>query len=446
MELPWSLCWKPCLRILLEAGSTKEADIYFLIDGSGSIQRNDFEDIKTFVNETTRMFQVGANNVRIGVVQYASAPKKEFVIGTRTGDALIYMKSLFQMASRENVPQILVVITDGKSEDEVKQAAGELRQQGITIYAIGIKEAVQQQLEEIAETRVYFVNDFDSLKNIKEGIVQNISSVRMYLHVLLILKMILLHIRNKDLCVGNLVLFCKNVKVDVVFLVDGSESVRSDDFQKVKDFMQSFANNVDVGLDNVRIGLLQFSSKMREEFQLDRYNTADDMGKAIQKMKQIRTGTQTGKALNLAAPYFDRPKGGRPELKQYLIVVTDGESHDSVPFTARALNFARQRFDVNHGGRPSYLAVTRILILITDEPTVPSDKANLPMAIRALKEDEINLIAVGISKADRAELKEITEDQERLYFAQNYDALESIHKNLAQIVCEKSKPGKDTFG
>lgn len=127
------------------------------------------------------------------------------------------------------------------------------------------------------------------------------------------------------------------MKVDVVFLVDGSESVRSDDFQKVKDFMQSFVNSIDVGLDNVRIGLLQFSSKMREEFQLDRYNTADDMGKAIQKMKQIRTGTQTGKALNLAAPYFDRPKGGRPELKQYLIVVTDGESHDSVVKPARAI-------------------------------------------------------------------------------------------------------------
>uniref|UniRef100_A0A8C3B5Q7 VWFA domain-containing protein n=1 Tax=Cairina moschata TaxID=8855 RepID=A0A8C3B5Q7_CAIMO len=559
--------------------NTEEADIYFLIDGSGSIQPTDFDDIKTFVNETTRMFQVGANNVRIGVVQYASEPRTEFVIGqhnqmddlikaisnieqigggTRTGDALIYMKSLFQTASRENVPQFLVVITDGRSEDEVKQAAGELRQQGISIYAIGIKEAVQQQLEEIAETRerVYFVNDFDSLKNIKEGIVQNICSTNV----------------------------CKNVKVDVVFLVDGSESVRSDDFQKVKDFMQSFVNSIDVGLDNVRIGLLQFSSKMREEFQLDRYNTAADMGKAIQKMKQIRTGTQTGKALNLAASYFDRPKGGRPELKQYLIVITDGESHDSVrkparairkkgvtifaidmlrannsqlleitgsqdkvffendfhfiqkqilfeicnlqdlckraevadiiflvhgssgvtdlqfknvhnlieavvntsvvgvdkvrfgvvvysstqevyfslnsyasksqirkkifnlkplpgkPFTARALDFARQRFDVNHGGRPSYLAVTRILVLITDEPTVPSDKANLPMAIGALKEDEINLIAVGISKADRAELKEITEAQERLYFAQNYDALESIHKNLTQIVCEKSKP------
>lgn len=178
---------------------TEEADIYFLIDGSGSIHPSDFDDMKTFVNETIRMFQVGANNVRIGVVQYASESRTEFVIGqynqmvtlveairninqigggTRTGNALIYMKSLFQMASRENVPQILVVITDGQSEDKVKQAASELRQQGITIYAIGVKEADQQQLEEIAETndRVYFVNDFDSLKNIKDGIVQNICS------------------------------------------------------------------------------------------------------------------------------------------------------------------------------------------------------------------------------------------------------------------------------
>ncbi|XP_035174509.1 collagen alpha-6(VI) chain [Oxyura jamaicensis] len=560
---------------------TEEADIYFLIDGSGSIYPNDFEDMKTFVNETIRMFQVGANNVRIGVVQYASETWTEFVIGqynqmvtlveairnikqigggTRTGNALIYMKSLFQKASRENVPQFLVVITDGKSEDEVKQAASELRQQGITIYAIGIKEAVQQQLEEIAETkdRVYFVNDFDSLKNIKDGIVQSICSTNV----------------------------CKNVKADVVFLVDGSESVRADGFQKVKDFMQSFVNNINVGLDNVRIGVLQFSTKLREEFQLDRYNTAADMQGAIQKMKQIKSGTLTGKALTLAASYFDQLRGGRPELKQYLIVITDGEAHDSVkkparairkkgvtifaidmlyannsqlleitgsqdkvffendiislqekilfeicnqqnlmeckkaevadiifvvhgssdvtdlqfknvhrlieavvdasvveenkvqfgvmvyssapevsfllnarasksqirkkilnlkplpgkPFTARALNFARQRFGVNYGGRPSSPAVTRILVLITDEPTVPSDKANLPMAIKALKEDEINLIAVGISKESREELKEITGNQERLFFAQNYDALESIHKNLTQIVCEKSKP------
>lgn len=558
---------------------TEEADIYFLIDGSGSIYPSDFKDMKTFMNEVIRIFQLGANNVRFGVVQYASESKTEIIIGqhsqmmrlteaieninqigggTRTGNALRSMKSLFQVAYRENVPQILIVITDGKSEDKVNQAARDLRQQGIVIYAIGIKDAVQQELEEIAETknRMFFVNDFDSLKHIKHEIVQEVCSTNV----------------------------CKNVRADIVFLVDSSNSIRAAEFQKIKDFMQSFVIKVDVGLDNVRIGLIQFSSEIREEFQLDRYSTIADVQRAIQEMQQIKLGTLTGKALTFAASYFDRPKGGRPELKQYLIVITDGEAQDSVksparairdkgitiyaidmlqannsqlveitgaqdkvffesemnfsekqilfeicnlqklckraeaadimfvvhgssgvtdlqfknmlqlveavvnnsvvgkdnvqfgvlvyssnpevqfslnsyasksqireavfslkplsgqPFTARALSFARQTFGVNYGGRASSLAVARILVLITDEPTVPADRDNLPMAIRALKEDKIVLIAVGVSKASREELEEITEDQKRLFFAQSYDALENMHENLTQTVCESSKP------
>lgn len=73
------------------------------------------------------------------------------------------------------------------------------------------------------------------------------------------------------------------------------------------------------------------------------------------------------------------------------------------PFTARALSFARQRFH----GHASSLAAARILIL-TSEPTVPLDKANLPMAIKALKGGGINVTAVGVNKASRAELKGIT--------------------------------------
>ncbi|KGL82936.1 Collagen alpha-4(VI) chain, partial [Tinamus guttatus] len=112
-------------------------------------------------------------------------------------------------------------------------------------------------------------------------------------------------------------------------------------------------------------------------------------------------------------------------------------------FTARALNFARQRFGASYGGRASSRAITRILILITDEPTALSDRANLPAALRALKEDGINLVAVGMSTASKAEFQEILEDKERLFFAQSYDALESIQENLMQTVCEKSKPECD---
>lgn len=187
------------ISYLLGCEETEEADIYFLIDGSGSIYPEDFQDMKVFMTEMINMFQVGANRVRFGVVQYGSTPVTEFLIneyntvgslkraikaiqqmgtGTKTGDALRYMRSLFKDAARDNVPQFLIIITDGKSQDQVTKAAEELRESGIVIFAIGIKDAVKEELEDIAGTkdRMFFVNDFDSLKLLKHDIVRDICS------------------------------------------------------------------------------------------------------------------------------------------------------------------------------------------------------------------------------------------------------------------------------
>uniref|UniRef100_A0A8C8RRD2 VWFA domain-containing protein n=1 Tax=Pelusios castaneus TaxID=367368 RepID=A0A8C8RRD2_9SAUR len=570
------------LRTLKEGCvDTEEADIYFLIDGSGSIYPNDFKDMKVFMNEMISMFQVGANRVRFGVVQYASTPQTEFMIsqyntvmqlkeairaiqqsggGTNTGDALKYMKSLFAKGARDNVPQLLIVITDGESQDQVTKAAEELREEGIVIYAIGVKHAIKKELKDIAgtEDRMFFVNDFDSLKLIKHDVVQDICSPEA----------------------------CKNMKADIILLVDSSESIRPVDFQKMKDFMQLVVNRSDIGADKVQIGLLQFSSEPQEEFQLDRYNSKADLRRAISGIRQIKSGTLTGKALTFASSYFDESKGGRPRVRQYLIVITDGEAQDSVSepaktirnkgitiyaigvlqannsqlvdiagtqdkvflednfdslaflekqilfeicnpedsckrtevadiifvvhgsgslsdmqfqgmqrlmeavvnasvvgkdnvqfgavvystnpqdhfslntysaklqvreaisnltpvpgliFTARALNFARERFGKSYGGRTSYL-VNRILVLITDQPTSPLDRPNLPAAAKSLKQAGINVFAVGVDEASRAELEEIVGERERLFFAQSYNELESLHENLTHIICDETKP------
>nr|XP_006120973.1 collagen alpha-6(VI) chain-like [Pelodiscus sinensis]XP_025039335.1 collagen alpha-6(VI) chain-like [Pelodiscus sinensis]XP_025039336.1 collagen alpha-6(VI) chain-like [Pelodiscus sinensis]XP_025039337.1 collagen alpha-6(VI) chain-like [Pelodiscus sinensis] len=570
-------------RILKEGCvDTEEADIYFLIDGSGSIYPNDFQDMKVFMNEMISMFQVSANGVRFGVVQYASTPQTEFTIGqynsvkqlkeairviqqtgggTNTGDALRYMKSLFAKAAKDRVPQLLIVITDGESQDEVITPAEELRQEGITIFAIGIKNAVRKELKDIAgaEERMFFVNDYDSLKLIKHDIVRDICSPEA----------------------------CKNMRADIIFLVDSSESIRPVDFQKMKDFMQLIVNRSDIGADKVQIGLLQFSSDTKEEFQLNRYDSKADLRTAILGMKQIKTGTLTGKALTIASSYFDETKGGRPRVKQYLIVITDGEAQDTVKepakairdkgvtifaigvlqannsqlmeiastqdkvflednfdalaflekqilfeicnpedpckrtevadiifvvhgsssitdlqfqsmkrimvavvndsmvgkdnvqfgavvystdpqdrftlntysaksqvreaifnlrpmsgltFTARALNFARERFGMAYGGRASSLSVTRILVLITDQPTSPLDRPNLPAAAKSLKQDGISVFAVGVDEASRTELEEIVGERERMFFADSYNELESLHPNLTHTVCDKAKP------
>ncbi|CAM2105657.1 unnamed protein product [Caretta caretta] len=428
---------------------TEEADIYFLMDGSGSIFPNDFQDMKVFMNEMIRMFQVSANGVRFGVVQYASAPQTELVIsqydsvnqvkeavrvihqsgaGTNTGDALRYMKSLFAKATRDNVPKLLIVVTDGESQDQVTKAAEELRQEGIVIYAIGVRYAVKKELKDIAgtEERMFFVNDFDSLKLIKHDIVQDICSPEA----------------------------CKNMKADIILLVDSSESIHPVDFQKMKDFIQLIVNRSDIGADKVQIGLLQFSSEPQEEFQLNSYSSKTDLRRAISGIRQIKSGTMTGKALTFASSYFDEPKGGRPRVKQYLIVITDGEAQDIVREPAETIRdkgitiYAIGVLQANNSQlveiagsqdkvffEDNFDSLTFLEKDILFEISNPEDSA-----AKSLKQDGINVFAVGVEEASRTELEEIVREREKLFFAQSYNELESLHENLTHTVCDEAKP------
>lgn len=176
--------------------------MFFLIDHSGSIEYPDFADMKTFINEFIHTFHIGPHHVRVGVVKFSDTPALEFDLttypdnpsvekavdgiiqlggGTRTGLALTSMGPYFDRAKAtrsHKVREYLIVITDGESQDNVKDQAAKLRAQGITIYAIGVKQANDTQLLEIAgsQEKKFFVNNFDALKPIKNDIITDICS------------------------------------------------------------------------------------------------------------------------------------------------------------------------------------------------------------------------------------------------------------------------------
>uniref|UniRef100_A0A3Q3X029 VWFA domain-containing protein n=1 Tax=Mola mola TaxID=94237 RepID=A0A3Q3X029_MOLML len=152
------------------------ADIVFMVDGSWSIGAENFEQIRRFLYTLVNSFDVGPEHIRIGLVQYSTTPRTEFLLnthqnkrdilqyisrlpymggGTQTGQGLDFMlnEHFVEAAgsrARQNVPQIAVVITDGKSQDNVETHAQELKGKGIVLYAIGIKDADEEQLKEIA--------------------------------------------------------------------------------------------------------------------------------------------------------------------------------------------------------------------------------------------------------------------------------------------------------
>lgn len=174
-----------------------EADIYFLLDNSGSIKYQDFDDMKAFIIEFFHKFHIGPQHVRMGLVKFASSQDLEFDLakysdvnqlenavqriilkggGTETGDALQFMEPLFKtaMETRPGVPQHLIVLTDGNSTQpkRVPAPAERLRALGVRVFAIGVKDAIQKELEIIAgdRKRTFFVYNYDALKTITDRV------------------------------------------------------------------------------------------------------------------------------------------------------------------------------------------------------------------------------------------------------------------------------------
>lgn len=175
-----------------------------MVDGSWSIGSENFKQIRRFLHTLVDSFDVRPEHVRIGLVQYSTAPRTEFLLntfrskkdilryvsslpylggGTQTGLSLDFMlKEHFVEAAgsrgAESVPQIAVVITDGKSQDNVESHAQDLKREGIVLYVIGIKDADEEQLREIASEphsqHVYSVSDFAALQGISQSIVQTL--------------------------------------------------------------------------------------------------------------------------------------------------------------------------------------------------------------------------------------------------------------------------------
>lgn len=179
----------------------EKVDLVFLMDGSNSIHPNDFQKMKEFLASVVQDFDVSLNRVRIGVAQFSDSYRSEFLLGaftgekeissqieniqqifgyTRIGDALRKVRHYFQpdTGSRINAgtPQVLLVLTDGRSQDEVAQAAEELRHKGVDIYSVGIGDVDDQQLIQITGTaeKKLTVHNFDELRKVKKRIVRNI--------------------------------------------------------------------------------------------------------------------------------------------------------------------------------------------------------------------------------------------------------------------------------
>ncbi|XP_066303182.1 uncharacterized protein [Branchiostoma lanceolatum] len=127
---------------------------------------------------------------------------------------------------------------------------------------------------------------------------------------------------------------CKIPGMDMVFVLDGSGSVGADNFETVKDFVVSVVDGFEIGRSRTRIGVVQYSNEVVNEFNLTEYDNKPDVQSAISNITYLQGRTYTGAALRYMTDFsFSEEAGARPPyqaIPKVGIVVTDGEATDTV--------------------------------------------------------------------------------------------------------------------
>lgn len=124
---------------------------------------------------------------------------------------------------------------------------------------------------------------------------------------------------------------CGDGVMDLVFVIDGSKSLGPANFELVKQFVNGIVDSLDISRTGTHVGLLQYSTKVRTEFTLSQYTTAQGIKQAVSRMQYMGRGSMTGSALRHMFEFsFSAKEGARSNIPRVSIVFTDGRSQDDV--------------------------------------------------------------------------------------------------------------------
>ncbi|XP_030247843.1 cochlin-like [Sparus aurata] len=324
-----------------------QMDIAMVIDSSNNIGQRRFNLQKNFVAKLAAMLRVGQTGPRVGLIQASDSPRTEFLLSnftqpkellfaikelaylggdTNTGKAIMHTAESFfsqENGGRRGHPRVMMVLIDGWPSDDLEQAAMLARESGINVFLVSVAKPAPEELSMVRD------KDFTRKAVCKDNGFFTYSIPSWFSTTK--------HVKplSQRLCALDSLLCSKTCynSVNIGFLIDGSSSVGDGNFQLVLDFLAGIARSFDISDVGARIGAVQFTYDQRLEFGLYDHSTKDDAINALKRISYMSGGTATGGAISYATQNLFRRTGpGR----NFLIVVTDGQSYDDVMRPAAA--------------------------------------------------------------------------------------------------------------
>lgn len=188
----------------VEAEFGEVVDIVFLLDGSDSMRANEGLVLE-FVQEFVKQLEIGPNKAQVALIQYSTEPSIEFVLSTYSlkedvlnqlknvkliggatanmGRAIDFAKNTVFTASSgsrslQGVPQVLILASRQRSEDNVLGAVERLKNAGVALFGVGMKTADRVEMEQLAPGVWHFINQPLDIPLVRKEMYSEIASLK----------------------------------------------------------------------------------------------------------------------------------------------------------------------------------------------------------------------------------------------------------------------------
>ncbi|XP_015475648.1 collagen alpha-1(XXVIII) chain [Parus major] len=192
---------------------------------------------------------------------------------------------------------------------------------------------------------------------------------------------------------------CRVTPLELVFVIDSSESVGPDNFNIIKTFMKTFIDKVSASHATTRIGIINFSHRVDLVFSLKQYTSKEYLKSAVDKMPYLGEGTYTASAIQEAIHLF---QAARPAVRKVAVVITDGQAD------------SRDKVQLETVVREAHAANIEIFVIAIVQRTDPHYDDFLK---------EMQLIATD-------------PDEEHVYQIDDFITLSALENKLITKICE----------
>ncbi|XP_046338542.2 uncharacterized protein LOC124119916 [Haliotis rufescens] len=121
---------------------------------------------------------------------------------------------------------------------------------------------------------------------------------------------------------------CKT-QLDLAFILDGSGSVSTSDFNHMIKFVKNVTKKLDISKDEVKVSTVEYGSSVGDDIEFRDFASESSLVSAIGKIRKSGGGTNTAAAILHTVNVLFRPAAGaRPNAKRVAILMTDGHSND----------------------------------------------------------------------------------------------------------------------